>query len=74
MNVASDVSQAVRSCRCGVRYAPAAFAQLAAVTVLGTAEIAPLVVRWPDGVIVDVRTCARCATPIARLSRASASE
>jgi len=60
------------SCRCGVRYAPEAFVKLEPVAVLGTAEIAPLVVRWPEGVVVDVRTCAKCAAPIARLSPATA--
>ncbi len=75
MNVASrNEDGGAFSCRCGARYARAAFSKLAPVTVLGTAEIAPLVVRWPDGVVVDVRACAGCAAPIARLSRASASE
>lgn len=57
------------SCRCGARYVPASFAKLAAVRRLEATEIAALVVRWPDDSVVDVRACAGCASPIARLVR-----
>jgi hypothetical protein len=57
------------SCCCGARYVPAAFAKLASVRRLEAAEIAPLVVRWPDDTVVNVRACAGCASPIARLVR-----
>ena len=60
----------VASCRCGARYEARAFERLDVVRVLEVDEIAPLVVRWPHGVSVDVRACASCATAIARLSRA----
>jgi hypothetical protein len=56
-------------CRCGASYDAFAFGQLDVVRVLGAEEIAPLVVRWPHGVAVDVRACASCTAPIARLSR-----
>ena len=56
-------------CRCGARYAAGAFAELPAVRILAPADLAPLVVRWPVGVVVHVRACARCANPIARLAR-----
>jgi hypothetical protein len=55
--------------RCGLGYARAAFAELAPVRTLDAAELAAHVVRWPDGVVVDVRVCARCKAPIARLNR-----
>lgn len=64
-----DQEQHGFSCRCGARYVPAAFAKLAPVRRLEATEIAPLVVRWPDDTIVDVRACAGCASPIARLVR-----
>lgn len=73
MNAAARTSQEpgpVASCRCGARYEGRAFERLDVVRVLEVDEIAPLVVRWPHGVAVDVRACASCATPIARLSRA----
>ena len=60
---------AATPCRCGASYAAAAFEKLAAVRILAPADLAPLVVRWPVGVVVHVRACARCANPIARLAR-----
>lgn len=59
--------------RCGVRYGAETFVGLRAVRVLGPEEVAPHVVRWPDGVVVDVRACARCDAPIARLAPAGRS-
>gem|GEM_PF-4242592 len=56
------------ACRCGAHYAESAFAELAPVQVLRQQELAGIVVRWPDGMIVDVRACAACASPIARLA------
>lgn len=55
--------------RCGAHYEPAMFADLAPVQTLAGNDLTEQVVRWPDGVIVDVRACARCQTPIARLIR-----
>lgn len=54
-------------CRCGARYEPGAFERLDVVRVLDVDELAPIVVRWPNGVTVDVRACAACKTPLARL-------
>jgi len=56
-----------RSCRCGARYCSATFAKLEPVRQLAAAEIAGLVVAWPADVVVDVRACADCAAPIAKL-------
>ncbi len=56
-----------RSCRCGARYCSATFAKLESVRQLAAEEIAVLVVAWPSDVVVDVRTCASCAAPIAKL-------
>ena len=61
------VVERLRSCRCGARYCSATFAELEPVRQLAAEEIAGLVVAWPVGVIVDVRTCAGCAAPIAKL-------
>jgi hypothetical protein len=66
--VPPDVSNRSIRCRCGARYGPDTFASLTSVLVLDTHQIGPLVVRWPEDTIVDVRACARCATPIARLA------
>jgi hypothetical protein len=66
--VPPDVSNRDVRCRCGARYASETFASLVSVLVLDTHQIAPLVVRWPEDTVVDVRACARCATPIARLA------
>jgi hypothetical protein len=58
------------ACRCGARYPGTAFEALRPVRILEHAEIAPLVVHWPDDVIVDVRACAGCEAPIAALAKA----
>jgi len=50
-------------------YEPARFADLVPVRQLVSTELAEHVVHWPDGVIVDVRACATCQGPIARLAR-----
>jgi hypothetical protein len=55
--------------RCGAAYEAAQFGDLAPVRRLVSTELAEHVVHWPDGVVVDVRECARCQAPIARLSR-----
>jgi len=75
MSVARTDSTSSRRCRCGrcgTDYDAAVFADLAPVKTLGGADLADHVVHWPDGVVVDVRACARCQTPIARLSRSAA--
>lgn len=74
MNVATGSNRSPgqrTSCRCGAHYETGAFERLAVVRVLDVEEIAPLVVRWPDGVVVDVRACSACSAPLARLSRSA---
>jgi hypothetical protein len=53
--------------RCGASYDLDALDALAHLHTVGEAEIASIATRWPAGVVVDVRACARCASPIARL-------
>jgi hypothetical protein len=65
----ANPNAACRCGKCGARYERAAFSDLAPVQTLGSNELADHVVHWPDGIKVDVRACARCQTPIARLDR-----
>lgn len=60
-----------RRCRCGASYDVGTFCALASRHVLDEAEIASLVVRWPAGVVVDVRVCAACGHALARLDKRS---
>lgn len=53
--------------RCGADYGAIAFGDLVPVRTLGESDLTDYVIRWPDGIVVDVRKCARCETPIARL-------
>ncbi|AKV03005.1 hypothetical protein AKJ09_09668 [Labilithrix luteola] len=55
--------------RCGTRYDGHAFGSLAPVERLDRDALAAIVVRWPEGTTVEVRACAKCARPIARLTR-----
>jgi len=55
--------------RCGADYSLPDFTNLAPIQSFGSEELAAHVVSWPEGIIVDVRACARCKTPIARLLR-----
>mgnify|MGYP001306831348 CR=1 FL=1 len=57
--------------RCGADYDATRFADLVPVHTFAGAELADHVVHWPDDVVVDVRACARCKAPIARLARAT---
>ncbi|MBS2018221.1 MAG: hypothetical protein JST00_35450 [Deltaproteobacteria bacterium] len=62
---------AVRTVRCGrckTTYTPSAFADLAKVVTLDHEELTPIVSEWPSGVIVEVRSCRSCSTPIACLA------
>lgn len=56
-------------CRCGASYDARAFVGLPSRHVLDEAELAPIVVRWPAGVVVDVRACTTCGHGLARLQR-----
>jgi hypothetical protein len=65
----SDPPSWRRRCgRCGTEYEPSAFADLAPVRTLAGDDLTAHAVHWPEGVFVDVRACARCKTPIARLA------
>lgn len=55
--------------RCGTRYDVHSFGALKTVHRLDREALTGIVVRWPEGTTVDVRTCAKCARPIARLAR-----
>ena len=55
--------------RCGAAYEAPAFEDLAPVHTYLDEELSAQFVRWPEGTVVDVRACARCQTPIARLTR-----
>jgi hypothetical protein len=55
--------------RCGKRYAFSEFSALPTQRVLARADLATVVTEWPESVTVEVRVCAHCASPIARLSR-----
>lgn len=54
---------------CGSRYDRPAFARLEAVVSLDAPRLIAHVTRWPEGLVVDVRRCAQCRTPIAHLRR-----
>lgn len=55
--------------RCGERHSRDDFHTLAAVRTIAGAELVDQVVHWPADVVVDVRACGRCQSPIARLAR-----
>jgi hypothetical protein len=67
-----SVTQAKIACgRCRMVRTEPEWAALPAVTQVAGAELADLVVRWPDRVVVVVRACT-CGAPIARLAPQSA--
>ena len=59
--------EGVRCTRCGARYDRAGFRALTPVQTLRDDEISTIATGWPPGVVVDVRACASCTSPIARL-------
>lgn len=61
-------------CRCGARHGADAFARLPPVRRLDADELRDIVVRWPAGLVVDVRACDACGAEIARLGRREASD
>lgn len=61
-------ARTVRCGRCKTTYSPSAFADLAQVKTLDHQELTPIVSEWPSGVIVEVRACRACSTPIACLA------
>lgn len=58
----------VRCGRCGSTYTPTAYASLPKLVTLDHEELTPIVSEWPTGVIVEVRECKGCSTPIACLA------
>jgi hypothetical protein len=54
-------------CACGARPNETGFARLGAVRVLDAEALEGVVVRWPQGVVIDVRLCDKCGGTIARL-------
>jgi hypothetical protein len=56
----------VRCGGCGRSYGPGAWHSLPIVSKLTIDAIAPHVVKWPRGVLIEVRQCAQCARSIAR--------
>lgn len=60
-------------CRCGATHGHAAFNRLPRVHTLGPEELRGIVVRWPEGRVVEVRACDACGSAISRLVDQSAS-
>jgi len=65
---AQGTEQAVRCGGCGRAYEPPAWLALPLVGTLAGDAIAAHVVKWPFGVRIEVRRCARCARSLARTS------
>lgn len=64
----SDAPTHCRCGRCGAHYAAPAFLDLTRLGTLAEGELSAFVSRWPNGLVVEVRACARCQGPIARLA------
>jgi hypothetical protein len=62
----SDAARAVRCGGCGRSYEVRTWLGLPLVGTLTGDAIAAHVVKWPHGVRIEVRRCARCARSIAR--------
>jgi hypothetical protein len=60
----------VRCARCGHGIAADAWRRLPRVRTLSRTDLATHVHSWPPDVVVEVRACPSCATPIARRARA----
>jgi hypothetical protein len=65
----ADAPLAARCGACASRYAQHAWRALPLVETLTPQTIAPLVVRWPAGVTIEIRRCSRCGGSIARAAR-----
>jgi hypothetical protein len=57
----------VQCARCGHACAVAAWRAMPPQHALGRADLAGVVTEWPAGVTVEVRACAACGRPIARV-------
>jgi hypothetical protein len=65
--LSSDLSCA----RCGHRTSTEAWQQLPTLRTIVAADLAASVSDWPPDVVVEVRACPGCATPVARCTRAA---
>ncbi len=63
---AREAERAVRCGGCGRSYGLGGWHALPIVSMLTIDAIAAHVVKWPRGVRIEVRRCARCARSIAR--------
>ncbi len=61
-----DVARAVRCGGCGRSYEGRTWLGLPLVHTLTGDAIAAHVIKWPHGVRIEIRRCARCARSIAR--------
>ena len=59
-------ARAIRCGGCARSYEPAAWLALPVEGVLAGEAIAAHVVKWPPGVRIEIRRCARCRAAIAR--------
>ena len=59
-------AQSHRCAGCSRGYAASAWRELPQICTLGGADIAPFVVWWPAGRVVEVRACRSCGRPMAR--------
>jgi hypothetical protein len=59
-------AQSHRCAGCSRGYAASAWRDLPQICTLDGADVAPFVVSWPAGCVVEVRACRSCGRPIAR--------
>jgi hypothetical protein len=59
------VERAITCRACGALYAEESWTRLVVSALVEASEIRRLVRGWPEGLCVEVRSCQRCATPIA---------
>jgi hypothetical protein len=69
--VTEPASPSFASCACGTPHNERRFAELGPVRILDADALEGVVVRWPRGVVIDVRLCDRCGGTIARLAERS---
>lgn len=65
-------AQSHRCPGCGRAYAAAAWRDLRQIRTLGGADVAPFVVSWPAGRVVEVRACGSCGRQMAAMIAATA--
>jgi len=60
--------RAIQCGGCAASFEPEAWARLSVVAVLAGDAIATHVVKWPNGVRIEIRRCPRCGRSMARTS------